>query len=312
VTPPLQGIAFLVLAHENMPQLRRLLCWLAGAGARCHLHLDARATEARRELLAGGLPRGVRLLGPGLSRACPWGGFGVVEATLALLREALCDPAVRHVCLLSGSHLPIRPAAEVAAWLDDGREHIDLRLAAAEPAERESLRRFWYPALAGREQDSWLLRTLNREAWRLGKRDLARGLRGMTPMVGSQWWGMTAACARHALGFVDANPWYRGFFRRARIPDEAFFQTLIGASPFAARLGPAPSWQAIEDYSPRLVTLADLAGARAEGRPFARKFDARRDAAAVEAALAGAAGSGHGPRARGHAAAAGLASAAGG
>jgi len=210
----------------------------------------------------------------------------MVEATLALMRAALRDaPETRAVALLSGTHLPVQSAPAIASRLLDGREHIDLRFAAAEPMDQMSLRRFWYRALPGREERRPLLRWLNRRSWVLGKRDVARGLRGMTPMGGSQWWCLSADCARHVLGFVDAAPWYPRFFRLASIPDETFFHTLVGASPFAGRSAPAPLYQQMVGYSPRVLRVEDLPAAFASGMPFARKFDTRVDAAAVQTAL---------------------------
>ncbi len=282
---PLRGLAALVLAHENAAQLGRLLGWLSGAGATAFLHLDPRAGAVRRAI-APALPEGARLLPEAACRRIAWGGYAMIEATLTLMRAALADPTTQHLCLLSGSHLPVQPPQRIAEFLFDGREHMDLRLAAAEPPERESLRRFWHRGLPGREGEQPVLRWANHNAWRLGRRDVARGLRGLTPMVGSQWWHMTAACARDLLAFLDANPWYAAFFRAgARIPDESFFQTLLAASPHGSRLGEPPSWQWIEAFSPRIVGATELAAARASGRPFARKFDSSREPLAVTDAL---------------------------
>lgn len=280
----LQGLAALVLAHDNMPQLAALLGWLGRHGAWSFVHLDARARAARAEL-AGLAPPRCTVLPLARSYRIAWGGFAMVEATLALMREALRDPATRHLALLSGTHLPLRPPAEVAAFLFDGREHIELTFAAAEPMDQKSLRRFWYRALPGREERSALLRWLNRNNWRLGKRDLAHGLRGMTPMAGSQWWCLSAAAARHVLDFLDANPWYARFFRHSSIPDETFFHTILGASRFTRALGTAPLYQRMAGYSPRVLRAADLPAATASGMPFARKFDSRTDPEAVRLAL---------------------------
>lgn len=282
--PPLAGLACLVLAHDNAEQLVLLLAWLGRHGARCHLHLDARAAATRAALEAAP-PPGCQLLPPEQSLRVAWGGFAMVAATLALMRAAAAEEGVRAMVLLSGTHLPIRPAAAIARHLLDGREHIDLGFAAAEPMEHKSLRRFWYHALPGREESQPLLRWANRNSWRLGRRDLARGLRGLTPMTGAQWWCLSAGCARHILRFVDENPWYPRFFRRSSIPDEGFFHTLLGASPFLENRAPAPLFQRMEGYSPRLLASSDLEAAMASGMPFARKFDARADAAAVRAAL---------------------------
>lgn len=282
---PLDGLACLVLAHENPRQVALLLRWLERHGARCFVHVDARAADVRTAL-ATLAPPGSRILPAAESHRVRWGGFAMVAATLSLMRAASRDaPGSRAMILLSGAHLPIRTAAAVGAGLLDGREHIELVFAASEPMERMSLRRFWYHALPGREQHRPLLRWVNRHAWLLGRRDLACGLRGMTPMIGSQWWCLSAACVRHVLGFLAANPWYERFFQHSSIPDECFFQTLVGASACAATRAPPPLYQDKTGYSPRVLTVADLPAAAASGMPFARKFDARVDADAVRMAL---------------------------
>jgi Core-2/I-Branching enzyme len=287
-TRHLLGLSCLVLAHDNVPQLLALVGWLVRHGARVVVHVDLSAALVRDEL-AGAMPPGCRLLPLAESHRVLWGGFSMVAATIALLREATSDdPALRQVALLSGTHLPIQPAERVARFLFDGREHIELGFAAAESMHGKSLRRFWYRSLPGREERSALLRWANRNAWRLGRRDLAQRLRGMTPMGGAQWWSLTADCARHVIGFLDGNPWYVDFFRHAPIPDETFFHTIVGASPFAGRLGPMPLHQRMSGFSPAVLGADDLPEAVASGLPFARKFDTRVDAEAVRLALAGA------------------------
>ncbi len=281
---PLAGFACLVLAHDNPAQLLLLLRWLSAQGAACHLHLDPRAAPVRAAVEATALP-GLHLLPEARSQRIEWGGYAMVSATLALMHQALAQPGVTQLCLLSGTHLPLLPAAELAARLSDGCSHLDLRFACMEPPERESLHRFWFRGVPGRQESRPLVRWLNRNAWRLGPRDLARGLHGLTPMVGSQWWHLAAPAARDMLAFLAENPWFEAFFRHARIPDESFFHTLLGATPHVARLGPPMSWQSMQGYSPRVLAAADLPKARASGAAFGRKFDLAAQPEAVRLAL---------------------------
>lgn len=279
----LGGLACLVLAHEKASQVAMLLNAVAADGARCFVHLDARADLVRKELTPI-VPPNTWLAPQTVCHQANWGGFGMIKASLLLLRQALQDPVTQHVCLLSGNHLPVQSSLHIKQFLFDGRQHMDLRLAAAEPPNQESLRRFWYKRLEGREETSWLLRTANRHAWRLGRRDLVRGLRGITPMVGQQWWHMTAECGRELMRFLDQNSWFESFFRHVHIPDEAFFQTLLGASQFSTDVGEAPSWHRIDGYSAALLNTTDVKAAQASGRPFARKFDALQKPVAVNLA----------------------------
>lgn len=104
-------------------------------------------------------------------------------------------------------------------------------------------------------------------------------------MVGQQWWHMTAECGRELIRFLHENPWYESFFRQVHIPDEAFFQTFLGASRFAADLGEPPSWQRMDGYSAALIGVDDIRIAQASRRPFARKFDIQQEPDAVKLAL---------------------------
>jgi Core-2/I-Branching enzyme len=281
---PLAGFACLILAHDNPAQLLLLLRWLVREGATCHLHIDPRGQEVRSAVEQADLPR-VAILPVTQTHRIEWGGFAMVKATLALMRAALAQPGIQQLCLLSGTHLPLAPAASLAARLNDGRNHLDLRFACMEPPDHESLRRFWFRGVPGREESHPLIRWLNQQSWRLGQRNLARCLRGLTPLVGSQWWHLTAAAAHDMLAFLDAHPWYEAFFRHAHIPDESFFHTLLGATPHVAALGPPMSYQQMHGCGPVILGPADLPQALASGAAFARKFDLHKQPEAVRLVL---------------------------
>lgn len=283
--PPLAGFACLVLAHDNPAQLLLLLRWLSAQGAASHLHLDPRAEQVRAAVEQAAIP-GLALLPVEGSWRIEWGGFAMVQATLALMHAALADRSTRQLCLLSGTHLPLLSASRLADRLEDGNNHLDLRFACMEPPDRESLHRFWFRGIPGRQETRPVVRWLNRNAWRLGPRNLARGLHGLTPMVGSQWWHLTADAALDMLAFLDANPWYEAFFRHARIPDESFFHTLLGATPHIAALGAPMSYQCMRGYSPATLSAEDLPAAVASGAVLARKFDLRQQPEAVRLTLA--------------------------
>ena len=67
---------------------------------------------------------------------------------------------------------------------------------------------------------------------RLIQRDYQRALSGLVPYAGSQWWALTADACRHILSFVDSRRDVVKFFRNVYMPDESFFQTIIGNSEF--------------------------------------------------------------------------------
>ena len=160
---------------------------------------------------------------------CDWGTWGIVAATQAASAVMLRDfPQVRHVCLASGSCLPLRPVHEMKAYLND-RPRIDF----IESVTTEDV--------------GWTIGGLNVErftlrfpfSWRKQRRlfdgyvRLQRRLHfrrriplGLVPHLGSQWWCLT----RQTLSAILENPERAEidrYFRRVWIPDESYFQTMV-------------------------------------------------------------------------------------
>lgn len=159
---------------------------------------------------------------------CEWGTWGIVAASQEaseLMLERFAD--VRHVFLASGSCLPLRPVAELIAYLD-ARPMTDF-IESATTADVP-----W--TVGGLDQERFLLRfpfSWRRhrflfDRWvefqrRLG---LRRGIPdGIVPHMGSQWWCLT----RQTLSAILQDPkrrLYDAYFRYVWIPDESYFQTL--------------------------------------------------------------------------------------
>lgn len=208
-----------------------------------------RAAEAARHWTAAGCPvvihadRSVR--GPDLVRLraaladqplirfstrhrCEWGTWGIVAASqdaAALLLREFED--VRHVYLASGSCLPLRPVAELAAYLTE-RSGTDF----IESATTEDVP--WITGGLGHERFtlrfpfSWKRRRRLFDRYvelqrRLGVRRRIPG--GLVPHMGSQWWCLTRQTLSAILN--DARrPEYDAYFRKVWIPDESYFQSL--------------------------------------------------------------------------------------
>lgn len=216
----------MILVHEHLDRAAQLATALARQGAPVAVHVDRRVRRADHAAFAqacAGHPT-LRLVA---RRSCEWGGFGLVRATMASA-AALLDgwPEVRHVCLLSGSCLPVRPLGDLEAFLaanpdTDFIESVDLAAGGwvqdGLSMERLSL---WFPFSWRRQRrlfDGFV--ALQR---RLGVR--RRVPSGLTPHVGSQWWCLT----RRTLSAMLQDPQRRTidrFFAWSWIPDETYFQT---------------------------------------------------------------------------------------
>ena len=117
------AIAYLVTAHAEPLQLRRLVQSLAAPWASFFVHIDRKtAIEPFAKALVGVAPvtfvrRRVRVY---------WGGWSQVEATLRLMQCAMTkDRTLARFALISGACYPLKSNETLRDYLlCDAREHI--------------------------------------------------------------------------------------------------------------------------------------------------------------------------------------------
>ena len=264
-------VAHLILAHHQAPQVARLARRLLAADDAVFLHLDARSAPNPFHALLD--PR-VQLLNQ--RHPTPWGTYGLVAASLALMRAALADLSTDYLSLLSGSDYPLRPPSSQHAHLrahpDD--EHFSyMRSMDHNPRFQRRYQRYWFGGC--RDGISGQLQSLlHRLPW---IRSLPEGL---VPHFGSQWWTLTRPCAAWLVDRLDRDHELARFFRHVMIPDELVFPTLLASSPFAPKITGA-NLRCIEfapeARHPRVWRETDLPRLLAEPAFFARKFDSDTD-----------------------------------
>ena len=161
--------------------------------------------------------------------ACEWGTWGIVAATQAAATILLRDfGQVRHVVLASGSCMPLRPVAELKAYLDSRPRTDFIESVTTEDVgwtvggldvERFTLR-FPFSWRRQRRLFDWYVKLQRR--WHF-RRAVPNGL---VPHLGSQWWCLT----RQTLSAILESPDRKAldaYFRRVWIPDESYFQTMV-------------------------------------------------------------------------------------
>ncbi len=220
-------LGFVILCHAALDRAAQIVRHLAAQGCPVVVHVDARTPAGEAALMTHALADLPQVLfSP--RRACEWGTWSLVAATQDAASLLLARfPDVRHVYLASGSCLPIRPVAELAAYLarhprTDFIESVtiaDVEWTVGGIAEERFTLRFPF---------SWRRQRRRFDAWVRIQRIL--GLRrrvppGLVPHLGSQWWCLTRATLSAILD-DPARPARDRFFRRVWIPDESYFQSL--------------------------------------------------------------------------------------
>jgi hypothetical protein len=251
-------IAYMVLAHTDPPQLQRLVSALKGEHAFLFIHIDKKA-DARQFMAAVNKEANAQFVTPRIT-VNP-GGFSMIRATLALMKQALnCGKSFDYLILLSGSHYPIKDNQRILDFLERHRErefirYVDIREASFLEYRIKRIRLYDHRMV---DLVTRALRRATRVAG-LGKASSLLFERefpgGFIPYAGSQWWGLTRDCATYVMDFIDAHPEFIDFYRFTTIPDEMFFQTIIMNSDFARRTNQNADYSYWRDWGRKMYPV---------------------------------------------------------
>ncbi len=250
-------IAYLLLAHNTPNHLKRIISALSSPNSSFFIHIDKKSNISAYE----------RVRGPDvylLDERIPvyWGDFSVVEAEIMLLKKAFESGEVfdRYV-LLTGADYPVRSKAYIEQFFEKnmGREFINMVEIPSEIRPVSRLTEFNFIP-RGLRVPKKMRRALIKALNMIYKRDYHSGLRAMVPYAGSQTWAFTPAAVRYILDFCERNHGVVRFFKYTHVPDEAFFQTILGNSLFKSHICRALTYTEWEEgmASPNNITEASL------------------------------------------------------
>jgi len=219
------NISYLILAHNNFEHLSRLIDALDDGNSSFYIHIDKKTEEEynnpKEDVIV--IPQRFDI---------SWGGYNMIEATLALMKYAHThNMNSAYYILISGVDYPIRSRTFLQQQLKSGKEFIDI---APMPVPYKPMDRFEYYYFEYDRRNlnyfhpKFLIEVL------LKKLKIRRKI-PFKLFVGTQWFALTQKCIEYILKTVEEDKTYEEFFRHALVPDEAFFQTIIGNSQFLDR-----------------------------------------------------------------------------
>lgn len=260
-------IAVLILAHTKPDGLAALSRFFDGRGFDVFAHVDAKVDEAPFRASPG-----VEFIEPRIGIF--WRGFTMVEAMIALLKAAQRRKPYSSYVFLSDDTLPLHAPRIIRERLLATGDYVCARKAEDFRHRYDSFFLFDSPAT----QVRWIpLQERVVTPAMLGRMHRLDALmaRGKKPLknfwYGSQWMALSAGTAEKILWCYESDPWLRDSFEFSEVPDESYFQTIIGESS-----GPIDKSLVYVDWSapspPRIFT--DIAEIAALNRPeflFMRK-----------------------------------------
>jgi len=215
-------ICYLILVHNNFRHLDRLINALNDADCTFFIHLD-------RKVVQEYFPQYDNVEVIPERTDINWGGFSMVEATLALMKRGMeYSPDADHYVLISGVDYPVRSKEFLYQQLEKGKEYIDI---APVPVPFKPLERYEYYYF---DYDRRNLKYYHPKflAEVLLKKLKIKRKAPFRVYAGTQWFALTRECVQYILTTVREDKRYMDFFLHTLVPDEAFFQTIIGNSPF--------------------------------------------------------------------------------
>jgi len=223
-------IAYLVLAHKNPQLIKKAVECLSCEGASFFIHIDAKFSLAPFDIIRG---KNVFFI----ENRLPvwWGEFSLTEAILLLIRQALATP-LRHdyFVLMSGSDFPLRSGRYVFSFLEANRgcEFITMFKLPAPGMPLSRINTLRFPST--RPVLRFIFRALAKAG--LAQRDYRKQLGNLAPYSGHTWWALSREACQYLIEFLERHPPVAKFFANTHASDETLIHTILGNSPFKARI----------------------------------------------------------------------------
>lgn len=244
-------INYIILAHKNPKQLKRLIETLSSYNCFFYVHIDKNVviepflneTENLENVFF--LPHHKRENGT-------WGDIGIVKATINALKEVLTDKRMGHLILLSAQDYPIQSNKNIESFLSDNKANNFIEIFPiptdywSNKGENRinkykfniSNRRHNFIQICSIfESEFYTVRTF-KDIFRLVKYKKHSYLRHIFVKRnfpnyikpyggGSQWWAITYEMANRIIKFLEDYPDYLKYHHYTLVPDEIFFHSII-------------------------------------------------------------------------------------
>lgn len=279
--------AYLILAHKNLWQLKKLLSAIDYEGHEIYVHLDRGAGFGYGDIKDVCSRSDVHFIRPRIRVV--WGGLSVVKAEMALFKEAVKTPH-SYYHLLSGMDLPVKRKEDIYNFFE---AHPDRQFVNMWPDDT-TLDSCRYYTLLPDGSHFHLTDNLNK----LIKSCLRkRGITindGVVFKKGSQWLSLSGSFAEY---LVEHQEWVKKVFSHCTLCDEIFIPTVLEQSPFKGTLycpgvdGEGNSaktnlryalWERGNMRHPGTFTIGDYGFLVNSEFFWARKFDENKDREIIE------------------------------
>lgn len=240
-------IHYIILAHKNPQQVKRLISRLDCDHTSFYIHIDLQAdiSEFKNEIS-----------GPNISYISKraqgtWGDVGIVKGTIEAMKMVLEAGIDGYSILLSGQDYPLASNKKIKSFFENQfpTEYITVYPMPHSGWKYGGLDRLQkYKINKSKQRKHFLLlpSIFDKEFYTmesLGKLNFLRKTKRfeeislilkrrrfpsyIQPYGGSQWWALTMNTVEAILDYINENPEFLAYHNYTLLPDEIFFQSIL-------------------------------------------------------------------------------------
>ncbi len=299
------SLNYIILAHKNPDQVKRLVKRLEYDNVYFYIHID-KSIDIKPFLEAMKGIKNINFLNGKDRIKCIWADFSIVQATINCINKVLSDNREGYTILLSGQDYPLHPNKDIYTHfeINNGIHYISgvpLPKSTWENGGMDRIRNYHFQ-LSDRRNDKigipsvWDInfyvhfKRYNNYLKKLIKKRIIPSqiliprrypFKKLFPYGGSQWWALPNSTLKLIIQFSFENKKIIRYFKHVHIPDEVFFSSIVH------KLIPVEYIHASATYvnwdhpgiSPKTFTIDDLELILKQKKEylFCRKFDTSLD-----------------------------------
>ena len=296
-------IHYIVLAHKNPFQIKKLITALNNSKTWFYVHVDKKVDITPFNKRLKEIPN-LTMVPDELREICNWGGIGILNATLAILQMITNSNKKGYAVLLSGQDYPIKSNTYIYNYFKkhEGNNFINYFPLPSSNWSHGGLNRLTHykidlsykradfiliPSIWSREfftlmSIKKLLKLLfNKKGKHLSKILLKKNIpKNIKFYGGDTWWAITTKTCQMVLAYLNSHPEILKLMKSSNLSDEIIFQTIIldlykeNAHQIKNSVTYA-NWSGKDEPSPNELCLDDLPKIKSLSPNilFARKFD---------------------------------------
>jgi hypothetical protein len=299
-------IVYLILAHDNPSQLKKLVLALDGPSVYFYIHVDGKVDQAPFQQKFK-VYNNVNFVSHNNRVSISWGDNSTVKCTLNLLHLVVKNNHSGYCILLSNSDYPIKSNYEIRQYFEFKYGNSFISMTELQKNTLTYIQRLTYYKfdLSKNRKDYVLIPSIWEKSFyslkslisilKILKRNQAAKLfklvfkrksaSNITPFWGSQWWALPVEVVNEILLFCKSNQSFIDFHDDTLLSDEIFFHTILNHLHEAGKINTIfdvrCTYMKFEENnsSPEILLASDFDDIlKLPNRfLFARKFDSRLD-----------------------------------